>query len=128
MKCRVWVSAKQAFASTVDVHHDGSWGYTYDEWSERFQQFVEIGCLPEKGDVLEFSPGIQTKTGETVYAGDIVKRHNGEIGTVVFRDCCFCLDRNYECNPDTEYIEWPTQYFEGCEVVGNVHQHPELLK
>lgn len=49
--------------------------------------------------------------------GDIYKRKNGEIGDVVFDGGCFMVLRKYR--KGLEYINWPTDYFDEGEIIGN---------
>lgn len=49
------------------------------------------------------------------------------IGVVVYRDCYFTLDRKKE-NGHIPWVDWPIEYFQDCEVVGNIFENPSLLE
>ena len=67
------------------------------------------------------------KTFTDIYEGDILKRENGEVGDVLFRDGCFVLNRlgNWR---NWHFIDWPSEYFTDCEVIGNIYENSELLE
>ena len=78
--------------------------------------------------------GLTDKNGKKIFEGDIVKREftlwHGEtkktretqIGVVVYsnRECCFQVEKKY-------YLRKPWDG-DTIEVIGNIHDNPELLK
>ena len=107
--------------------------------------------------VLEQFTGMCDKNGEGIYEGDIVK-FNSRVGEVVFTCGCFgigfrkCIDydsmlkeiheytgcdnRLYACENDNFISLWEIwwnyneedQRLEAVEVIGNIHENPELLE
>lgn len=76
--------------------------------------------------------GLMDKNGKEVYEGDVVRfgdlgeegTGEFELGAVVYEKAAFVLKR---IKP-VKWIDWPSEYFEDCEVVGNVYENPQLLK
>lgn len=73
--------------------------------------------------------GMKDKTGTMIYEGDIIQF--GEYTAVInFKSYCFCanttslyfLNRN---NPALDVIE--NEYPNSIEVIGNIHDNPELI-
>lgn len=70
---------------------------------------------------LEFSTGLKDKNGKEIYAGDIVKCSYGGIGVVEFRHCAY-----FVVGDDiSDMSNWKGTAY---EVIGNIHENPELLE
>lgn len=71
--------------------------------------------------------GLKDKNGKEIYEGDMV-RHRGyngmKISVVAFSDGCFNVGRHQGSSTK----ETPMLITANCEVIGNIHDNPELLK
>lgn len=85
-----------------------------------------VALLDSEVELMQYT-GLKDKNCKEIYEGDIFRRKNGEVGVVKYHDVSFVLDRQ-PLNDDAEYIEWPSMYYYGGAVIGNIHDNPELLK
>jgi uncharacterized phage protein (TIGR01671 family) len=110
------------------------------EWVYSTESFVQtdegicMGLYNEEKDVIpdtvgQFT-GLYDKDGKEIYEGDILLFH-GEVKRVVWYEdshiACFSL----LCPYDFSFMStFGTGSFEPfyCEVIGNIHDNPELLK
>jgi uncharacterized phage protein (TIGR01671 family) len=103
-------------------------------WDERKKKFLEYRISWEWGVQEQFT-GLKTEAGVDIYEGDIVKvsyfdnddeKKTETIGTVVFNDCgCyFAFMLKHDNNTVMEHLDYVNDY----EVIGNIHENPELLK
>lgn len=81
--------------------------------------------LHQNFELMQFT-GLHDKNGVEIYEGDIMQDHNG-FGVVEWHSSAFRV--NYR----NGYAKWFYDYtlkgeFESIEVIGNIYQHPELLK
>jgi uncharacterized phage protein (TIGR01671 family) len=106
-------------------------GCTLREIIEASNECVDEWWFDEKEDILMQYTGLHDKNGKEIYEGDIVKwkvvRTYGamntrctEIGSVEYRDAAFFAVGNG--------ILWDLIIISEKEVIGNIHENPELLE
>jgi uncharacterized phage protein (TIGR01671 family) len=74
--------------------------------------------------VLEQCTGLKDKNGKLIYEGDILKTLDGSICFVVWIGISFWVESPGSEAKDLEH----DSFYEHCEVIGNIHENPELLK
>lgn len=78
-------------------------------------------CKVDKSSVGQFT-GLQDSKGTDVYEGDILRYpQNNKTYQVVFKDGIFWGEGENGCG-------CAAHFFPSCEIVGNIHDNPELLE
>lgn len=74
---------------------------------------------------LEQCTGLKDKNGKLIYEGDIVETHDytTEHSQIIFDKGCYILK-----SKDVAMYEHLSNYEKECEVIGNIHENPELLE
>ena len=79
------------------------------------------GCItPVLPETVGQYTGLTDRNGKKIFEGDIVKNEFGEIDKVAFLFGRFV--------PFNRYPEYRCFFCERCEVIGNIHDYPELLE
>ncbi len=75
--------------------------------------------------IMQFT-GLTDKNGVKIYESDVVQDHNGT-GFVEWRNTAYRV--NYQNGTAKWFYDYTLRgEFESIEVIGNIHQNPELLK
>lgn len=115
-KFRVWFNGLKRYSRNTDnlvLNDCGELG-----------EFDTVGCYSEKDAVVEQCTGLKDKNGKLIYEGDILKTLDGRICWVIWMGTSFWLKSPGSGAYDLEY----NSFYEHCEVIGNIHENPELLK
>jgi uncharacterized phage protein (TIGR01671 family) len=132
MRMGVEMSRQLKFRAWDTVDKKWLFGYEYSSLGG-FSLVGEVTLMGELNSValdrwndvaiMQFT-GLTDKNGKEIYEGDIVKYQVVEstprIAEVTYLTDTFCLKND---------IAMPTRYYSGTgEVIGNIHENPELLK
>ncbi len=114
------------------------------EWITGSETYIHDGdgvwLSDETTDVVKVDPetvgqftGLEDKNGKNVYEGDILGSEGRVIGWVKGGVRGYCYDVVYINHPAGE-SDWPLystvkyDYSEQIEVIGNIHDNPEILE
>ena len=125
---RAWSIDSECWCTRVDYD-----GYK-EEWSgivpvlDPDNRSKRIGEVEDTNIIVEFPTGIKDKNGNMIYEGDIVLVANqGPTPyVVIYRegDCSFVCNNEFILDYYHLFNDMPEYY----EVIGNVHEQPELLE
>ena len=111
--------------------------------SAKSTQKIMREVFPVDPDTVGQYTGLQDKNGKRIFEGDILKTHyanakNSEfVEVVVFRNGRFCAEGNLGGGGRSWALLWDgvphipqdkTIYMDGMEIIGNIHDNPELLE
>lgn len=94
--------------------HDGR-EYFIVEWVDDFHEYEEREVIP---DTVGQYTGLKDKHGKRIFEGDILSLRTGRPHVVRFKDGAFILEDS----------AIPISFAIKFEIIGNVHDNPELLK
>lgn len=86
-----------------------------------------LRCEDEDVPIMQFT-GLLDKNGKEIYEGDILNSHNGTLqGFVFYQGPSFVVKRQKSAKTWVEFILHPTEK-QFQEIIGNIHETPELVK
>ena len=115
-KFYILLDDKELFLNNNGLYERKTVPYMGDEYNNVSDQYI-----------LEQYTGLKDKNGVKVFEGDIVSGFNNRM-IVFYHDTRAMFALDYITDNATGKIAAP--YDDWCEytVIGNIHQHPELLK
>ena len=130
---RAWDSVKkEMFKDTFAITESGQVVVVEQEFVTSTPDYVFVDHL-----IVMQSTGLLDKNGREIFEGDIVKRYRSPffkaeweylIETVVREGASLWLGRDFGKNFGTLPFDSPFAKGDLLEVIGNVHENPELLE
>jgi len=104
-------------------------------YGQFIQSGVDVPCIIfGDGEQIEIDrktlgqlTGLEDKNGKDIYEGDLITNGSGRIGRVLWHDISGSWDSEAQ-SPDGTHVGFNTFHWKDMiEVIGNIHQHPELI-
>lgn len=124
-KFRVWDKQNECYAysnnSDVDMLYIETDGVlTYGIWNEDYE---DMFYTPESEVVIEQCTGIKDRNGELIYENDLIKIDD-DVAVINWSD----YYARFMLESSEDIFDFERSYAEECEVIGNIHENPDLLE
>ena len=118
IKFRAWMKDSKLMIEDVVPIHNEVYGHYCKDLERDTDKYLKL----KNCEIMQYT-GLKDRNGKEIYEGDIVEaiRYDGlaVTGVVGFRDCSFVISTGYQ----TIYTWMDYQ----IEIIGNIHENPELL-
>ena len=121
IKFRAWCSGKHNNMTFSKPHMEFNVAVVNGEYASF--EMSDLHGTYETVPLMQFT-GLLDKEGVEIYEGDIVKWHNNHVIEINWNDIA---TPHWSGLPDTRLNDVGGDRRD-CEVIGNIHQNPELLK
>lgn len=121
IKFRAWLKEHKTMVNVaeIDIDHQLIYHYGFDDFEGNFEKFNSI-------ELLQYT-GLKDKNGKEIYEGDILSDGNDEeTYKVIFKNGSFRAE--FEGDFEEYSFDLIDVVAQGCEVVGNIYENPELIK
>ena len=124
IKFRAWVKDGKEIVDVEEIDFMNKViNYIYNDYKNNEQEI--IGAYFEDIELLEYS-GLKDMKGKEIYEGDILFESSiEEYFKVVFENGSFKAE--FEGDFEEHSFDLIDVVAQGCEVVGNIYENPELL-
>lgn len=131
IKFRIWDNLEKDYLNEEDIAIDNLNNiFIFERYDSNDSELWYTRLLPDpdnKRHVIEQCTGLKDKNGTEIYEGDIVKvEGDGEIYRVEWINSGFGLEPRY--NSPLYPILGNVKLRKKIEVIGNVHENPELVE
>ena len=119
IKFRAWLKEHKTMVNVaeIDIDHQLIYHYGFDDFEGNFENFNSIELLQYTG----------LKDKNEIYEGDILFQSFGErYYKVIFENGSFRAE--FEGDFEEYSFDLINIVAQGCEVVGNIYENPELIK
>jgi uncharacterized phage protein (TIGR01671 family) len=90
-------------------------------------EIILTGMFEVDPDTVEHYTGLLDKNETKIFEGDIVKHKDGRAFKITWHDRAFCLTADIIGTSSRFETLW-NLYSDEIEVIGNIHDNPELLE
>ena len=111
---------------SLTVEYDGTchinwWVSLCIEPENNYYEPAPFFEVVKKETIGQFT-GLTDKNGKEIFEGDVIKNARGDWGVIVWKAPYFEVTVS-----ETQSSLYSREYFDEVEIIGNIHEHPELL-